>query len=72
MDGSPRRRLSHLERLVALGAPEFVVEKSQELVHKAIGELEPDDARAVLRAWPHAAKHLEAAKSRKGEVEKPN
>ena len=66
------RRLSYLERLVALDAPEPVVEHSREVVRKAIRELEPDDARAVLRAWPQAVKHLETGQSQKGEVEKPN
>ncbi|MGH7295187.1 MAG: hypothetical protein ACRELB_09650, partial [Polyangiaceae bacterium] len=52
------KRLSGLERLVDLAAPEPIVEDSRRMVRDAIAELPAADAEAVLRAWPRAAKML--------------
>ncbi len=70
------QRLSHLERFVDLHAPEPILEHAQKLVRDAIAELDPSDARAVLAAWPRAARfHARAEQGgnrNKSGTDKPN
>lgn len=67
-------RLARLVRLVDVQAPDPIVENERALVRKAIAELNADDAQAVLRAWPRAARLLDrgAAASSKHGPEKPS
>ncbi len=58
-------RLSRLERLLGLDAPEPIIDSERELVRKAIGLLDAGDAEAVLAAWPTAARFLRAREARK-------
>jgi hypothetical protein len=64
-------RLSRLERLVLLDAPEIILESERRLVREGIAELSPGDAHAVLGAWPNAKKWLEPGAPPRPE-EKPN
>ena len=71
------QRLSRLERLVGLDAPETIVDYERKLVRDAIAELDPSDAKAVLAAWPLAAGYLEPRGAQKtagkrGGTDKPN
>jgi hypothetical protein len=72
------QRLSRLERLVGLDAPEIIIDNERRMVRDAIAELPKSDADAVLAAWPTAVRHLEppevrreASKQGRG-TDKPN
>jgi hypothetical protein len=48
-------RYARLARLEAVAAPASILERERELIQKAIAELSPADALAVMRVWPELA-----------------
>ncbi len=76
--GKLAKRLSRLERLADLDAPENIIDAERKLVRDAIAELDKGDADAVLAAWPAAVRYLEpregrpASKNKGGGTDKPN
>lgn len=65
-------RLARLARFLELKAPEIIIEQERRLIRKAIAELSPGDALAVMRAWPHLSSHLDGKRRKAPPVDKPN
>ncbi len=52
-------RYARLARLEELRAPQTIIEAEQRMIQKAIAQLSPADALAVMRVWPElASKHV--------------